>query len=47
MQLEARGLPIHTRTLSVTLSAADDGAVAFDAFLYSSTWAEMAASVAA
>ena len=33
MQLEARGLPIHTRTLSVTLSAADDGAVAFDAYV--------------
>jgi hypothetical protein len=33
MQLEARGLPIHTRTLSVTLSAADDDAVAFDAYV--------------
>ncbi|MFN8602391.1 MAG: DUF2889 domain-containing protein [Candidatus Binatia bacterium] len=33
MQLEARGLPIHTRTLSVTLSADDDGAVAFDAYV--------------
>jgi hypothetical protein len=33
MQLAARGLPLHTRTLSVTLSAADSGAVAFDAYV--------------
>lgn len=33
MQLEARGLPIHTRTLSVTLSAGDDGAVDFESYV--------------
>jgi hypothetical protein len=33
MQLAARGLPLHTRTLSVTLSASDGGAVAFDAYV--------------
>lgn len=33
MQIEARGLPIHTRTLSVTLSAADGGNAAFDAYV--------------
>jgi len=33
MQLHARGLPLHTRTLSVTLSAASADAVAFEGYV--------------
>lgn len=33
MQLAARGVPIHTRTLSVTLRAAPDGKLAFDGYV--------------